>query len=152
MEWWAWLILGMVLMTAEVTLIDAAFYLIFLGVSAMVVGLIELMGLELSVSAQWVTFALIALASMVFLRKRLYESYNKDGGYESIPDSETITVDQELQPGAKGRVSYRGSDWDARNVGSKVIEAGSEAVIKSVNGIELALTDVNSNEEPGENG
>lgn len=151
MEWWAWLVLGMALMAVELTLIEAAFYLIFLGVAAMLVGVIHLVGPEMSVSAQWVTFAVLALGSMVFLRKRIYESYSKDGGYESIPDSETISVDQALAPGAKGRVKYRGAEWDAKNVGSLVIEAGGIAMIKSVDGIELALTAVDSDEQSGEN-
>ena len=34
MTWWAWMILGAVLLGAELFAVDAQFYLVFLGVSA----------------------------------------------------------------------------------------------------------------------
>ena len=42
MTWWAWMILGAVLFGAELFAIDAQFYLVFLGVSAAIVGLVAL--------------------------------------------------------------------------------------------------------------
>ncbi len=44
MTWWAWMILGAVLFGAELA-VDTQFFLIFLGVSAALVGLAELAGI-----------------------------------------------------------------------------------------------------------
>ena len=44
MTWWSWLILGAVLLGAELFAVDAQFYLVFLGVSAAIVGLAGLFG------------------------------------------------------------------------------------------------------------
>ena len=41
MIWWQWFVLGALLLGAEIA-IDAEFYLVFLGISAIVVGLIGL--------------------------------------------------------------------------------------------------------------
>ena len=45
MTWWSWMILGAVLLGAELFAVDAQFYLVFLGVSAAIVGLASLAGI-----------------------------------------------------------------------------------------------------------
>ena len=51
MTWWGWMVLGAVLLGAELFAIDAQFYLVFLGLSAALVGLGSLLGIEM---AEWV--------------------------------------------------------------------------------------------------
>ena len=45
MHWWAWIAVGAVLLGSELAFIDAQFYLVFVGASALVVGFLELIGL-----------------------------------------------------------------------------------------------------------
>ena len=47
MPWWAWLVLGIALLGVEMFVIDAQFYLVFIGLSAAVVGLLGLVGVGL---------------------------------------------------------------------------------------------------------
>lgn len=44
MTWWAWMILGAVFLSIELFAVEAQFYLVFLGVSAALVGLLALFG------------------------------------------------------------------------------------------------------------
>ena len=44
MTWWTWMILGGVLLGAELLAIDAQFYLVFLGISSALVGLAGMLG------------------------------------------------------------------------------------------------------------
>ena len=44
MPWWGWMIVGAILLGAELMVIDAQFYLVFLGLAAMAVGLADLTG------------------------------------------------------------------------------------------------------------
>ena len=60
-------------MGLEMFAIDAAFYLIFIGVAALIVGLAGLAGLILPDTVQWIAFAVLALVLMVFFRERLYK-------------------------------------------------------------------------------
>ena len=60
MTWWAWLVLGAFLFGAELFAIDAQFYLIFLGVSAAIVGLLSSAGV---VMPEWVQWSLPQLPS-----------------------------------------------------------------------------------------
>ena len=39
MPWWGWITVGALLLVAEITIVDLEFYLVFLGVSALAVGL-----------------------------------------------------------------------------------------------------------------
>ncbi len=69
MTWWSWLVLGAVLLGAELFAIDAQFYLVFLGLSAALVGLAGLFGVSMSEWAQWTLFAVLALISFFSFAK-----------------------------------------------------------------------------------
>jgi membrane protein implicated in regulation of membrane protease activity len=45
MPWWGWLILGVGLLGVEMFVVDAQFYLVFIGVAAALVGLLGLAGI-----------------------------------------------------------------------------------------------------------
>ena len=51
MEWWQWVVLGVILLSAEM-LVDADFYLVFVGLSAVLVGLVGLTLVELPIWGQ----------------------------------------------------------------------------------------------------
>ena len=52
MLWWGWIVLGVAILGAEMFVIDAQFYLVFIGLSAVIVGLTDLLGLALP---EWAT-------------------------------------------------------------------------------------------------
>ena len=64
MTWWSWMVLGAILLGAELFAIDAQFYLVFLGVSAALVGLAALLGIEMAEWVQWTTFAVSSMQPM----------------------------------------------------------------------------------------
>jgi len=82
MSWWGWMIVGIVLVGAEL-MTDAAFYLVFAGAAAILVGLLVVAGLGLPVWAQWVAFSVLAIASMVLFRRKLYDRLR--GGSQPMP-------------------------------------------------------------------
>ena len=140
MTWWSWLILGAILLGAELVAIDAQFYLVFLGVSAALVGLAALFGLSMPEWAQWMLFAVLALLSMFTFRKQLYEKIRGEArGFRATLAGNSITVKETLEPGKETRLQFRGSDWTAVNVGDKAIETGSRATIVSVDGLTLHI-------------
>jgi len=48
MPWWAGVTIGAMLLVAEMTIVDLEFYRVFLGASALMVGLMGLSGLDLA--------------------------------------------------------------------------------------------------------
>ena len=72
MPWWGWIVIGALLLGAELMVIEAEFFLVFIGVSALIVGGTVLALPWIPLWAQWLLFAGIALAAMVLFRKRVY--------------------------------------------------------------------------------
>lgn len=141
MAWWAWLILGIGLLGVEMFVIDAQFYLVFVGISAVVVGLTGLSGVMLPQWGQWLVFAVLSLAAMFAFRRRIYELVRGRSGHvqERVTSGDRVVVPMRLEHGQECRVEYRGSSWTARNVDAAAIQAGAEAEIVSVAELTLHL-------------
>ena len=140
MTWWAWMILGAVLLGAELFAVDAQFYLVFLGLSAAVVGLATLFGITLPEWSQWLMFAVVSVLFFVTFRKTLYDKIRGGGaGYEQRYVGEMVTVAEEIAAGKRGRAQYRGSDWNIQNVGASAIAAGAQAKVVAVDGLTLKV-------------
>ncbi|MEM7431857.1 MAG: NfeD family protein [Pseudomonadota bacterium] len=138
MVWWAWLVLGAMLLGAELFAIEAQFYLVFLGVSAALVGLAGLFGLTMPVWGQWLAFTVIALFFFFTFRKTLYAKIHGGGAkYKQEIKGASLLIPDELAPGGETRAAYRGSKWTVRNVGDDTVAAGSRATIVEVDGLIL---------------
>jgi inner membrane protein len=142
MQWWAWIAVGAILLGSELTFVDAQFYLVFVGASALVVGLTQLAGAGLAAWLQWLIFAALAATSMVTFRRRIYQSLRR--GLPAVkggPAGELVTLPTELPPGETCRLEFRGSSWSAINGGKAVIAAGAKARIERVDGLTLVVHD-----------
>jgi membrane protein implicated in regulation of membrane protease activity len=132
------MILGAVLLGAELFAVDAQFYLVFLGVSAAVVGLATLFGVVLPEWGQWLAFAIVSLVFFLTFRKTLYDKIRGGGqGFGDTISGGLVTVTDEVLPGDDGRAKYRGSEWTIRNVGEGAISAGTRAKVVKVDGLTL---------------
>ena len=151
MPWWAWLIVGCVLAGIELTGADLAFYFIFLGVSALIVGLVQLGGGDLALWEQWLLFAVLAIASMLLFRKRLYlRLHARMPGFDNTPAGEVVRVSRNLAVGERTRVELRGSQWTATNVGAGPIAAQSPARVVGTRGAGLSIEALGPDETGGE--
>jgi hypothetical protein len=140
MQWWAWIAVGALLLGSELTLVNAQFYLVFLGVSALIVGLVSGTGAVTAQWGEWLLFAILAVVSMLGFRRQMYERMRHTlPAVRSGPAGETITIPASLSPGESCRLEYRGSSWSAINGGKSVIPAGAAARIARVDGLTLVL-------------
>ena len=140
MPWWGWIVIGCFLLSAELLGVDAAFYLIFIGFAAVLTGTLELAGVALPEWAQWLTFAALALASMVLFRKRVYSRFRGGvKGYDNTLIGEIVELTDEAASGAQVRVHCRGSVWTALNVGQDTIDAGQTAKVIEAEGTLLKI-------------
>ncbi len=140
MVWWGWLIIGFLLMGAELFAVDAAFYLIFVGAAAIFVGIVTLAGVTLPIWGQWLLFALLAIASMVLFRQRLYDKLRgRTKEFQGNSIGTLVSVNENVPPDGRTRVRLRGSQWTAVNVGGAPIESGSEARVVAADGVELGI-------------
>lgn len=140
MTWWSWMILGAVLLGAELFAIDAQFYLVFLGVAAALVGFAGLFGIAMPEWAQWMAFASLSLISFFTFRKSLYAKIRGGAvGFRETLSGATVNVNEDLAPGAETRLEYRGTKWTVRNIGDAPISAGTRATVVEVDGLTLRI-------------
>ncbi len=144
MPWWGWMVVGMLLLAAELFIVEADFFLVFLGVAAILTGLLGLAVPALAEWVQWLIFAALALTAMLLFRKRVYRLLRRE-----MPDMPNDMVGMQLELPAglpvdgTCRVELRGSTWTARNVGAGPIPAGARARVVGVDGISLRVENWN---------
>lgn len=138
MTWWSWIILGAVLLCVELFAVDAQFFLVFLGVSAAIIGFAALFGIAMPEWGQWLAFAVLSLFFFFTFRRVLYAKLRLGGeDYNGSIAGESIQILGDLEPGAEGQTEYRGSKWNIRNVGDKKMCGGSRATVVKVDGVTL---------------
>lgn len=140
MPWWAWLGAGIVLVGVELVGADLAFYLVFAGAAAIVVGVLEAAGAELPATGQWLAFAALAIVGMVLFREKLYKRLRAPGFDNAVAGAAgRVSVAEALPAGGRGRVALRGTEWDAVNIGAAAIAAGATARVVEVEGNVLQI-------------
>ena len=141
MTWWGWMIIGAMLFGAELFAVDAQFYLVFLALSAALVGLLGLSGVVTPEWAQWLLFAALSLISMFTFRKSLYLKIRGDvPGFKEGVAGETVKIIDDLAAGGSSKVEFRGSTWNVKNVGSETISAGENVVVRESEGLTLNVS------------
>jgi hypothetical protein len=139
MPWWGWIVVGTVLLGAEL-LIPTDFYLVFIGLSALLVGLAAFLVPSLPDWSEWALFGALAILLLVFFRRWLRDRFPGVRARARLGEplvGEIGVLQETIAPGAVGRVQLRGSPWSARNAGDTPLEAGSRARVQRVEGLTL---------------
>jgi membrane protein implicated in regulation of membrane protease activity len=139
MSWWGWIIAGAILLGAELTFVNAQFYLVFVGSAAILTGLATLAA-PLAEWLQWALFGVLAVISMLTFRSRVYVRFRGD-----MPDVSTgpaggvLTLTAGLAAGASCQTEHGGTYWTVRNDSDRAIPAGGRARIVSVHELTLLV-------------
>ena len=113
MPWWGWIVLGTIILISEI-IVSTDFYLVFFAASAVIVGLLVLLGVSLPVSAQWLLFAALSIGMLVLFRARLREKIKtREQDVDKLEDEIAVATEQ-LAAGGTGQAELRGSTWRAR--------------------------------------
>lgn len=142
MVWWYWMVLGLGLLAAEMTT-PGGFYILFFGLSALLVG--TLAGLEIVNMAwlQWLLFSVIAIGSLLLFRgpllARMSAGHTAHGEIDSLVGEVVIPLEA-LPAGAIGKAELRGTTWTAKNVGPTAFHKGQRGKVTNVDGLTLWIT------------
>ncbi len=140
MDWWGWIVAGAILLGAELALVDAQFYLVFLGLAGILTGLAAVAAPALPGWAQWAMFAALSLVSMVTFRRRVYD--NLRGRTPSVatgPAGGVLTLPVSLAPGETCQAEHGGAFWTVRNDGPAALAAGAHVRVAAVHGLTLLV-------------
>lgn len=139
MPWWGWIVLGALLLGAEI-LVQTDFWLVFIGLAAIAVGLVASAAPGLSDTSQWALFGVFALVSVLWFRRLVrarFPSRPSDARLDAPLEGAAGHALEPLAPGAIGRVELRGSTWSARNLEDAPIEPGARVRVERVEGLML---------------
>lgn len=140
MPWWGWVVIGALLLGSELLLVDSAFYLVFLGLAAIAVGLIGAFGLAGPPAAQWAIFGALSLVLLIGFRRRVYGLVRgaDPPGHRALL-GEIAIAQESIAPGRQGRAELHGAVWSARNIGDAALEPGQQARVEGVEGLVLSI-------------
>jgi inner membrane protein len=139
MTWWLWEVLGLALAVIELAT-PGGFFVIFFGISAIVIGALVLAGMVATAWIQWVLFTVIALVALRLFRQPLLariRTRNPDE-VDSLK-GEVAVAAGDIPPGGHGRAELRGTTWSARNVGPAPLRAGQRTRVVAVQGLTIDI-------------
>lgn len=142
MVWWYWMVLGLVLLGAEMTT-PGGFYIIFFGLSALIVGTLAGLNVVATDWLQWLLFSVIAVGSLILFRGPLMAAIKKGPDGSTQVDSMVGEIAIPLSPlaaGETGKAELRGTTWSAKNVGSVSLAKGQRGKVARVDGLTLLIT------------
>jgi membrane protein implicated in regulation of membrane protease activity len=138
--WWHWLVLGLLLIGLEMAA-SGGFYIIFFGISAVVISLMAALGAETPVWAELLLFSVLSIGSLLFFRSPLMRWMNIAGEGVDVDSlvGETGVAQQDIPPNEIGRVELRGTSWSARNSGATLLAAGRRCIVVRVDRLMLIV-------------
>ena len=140
MIWWYWILLGLLLAAIEIAT-PGGFFFIFFAVSALLIGLLDVLGMLESAALQWGMFSVLSLTCLAFFRKPLLERMNRGIGAEAVDSivGELATTAAPIPSGEYGRAEVRGATWTVRNVDSVPLGVAERCRVVAVRGLELDI-------------
>jgi inner membrane protein len=142
MVWWYWMVLGLALLGAEMTT-PGGFYILFFGLSALLVGTMAGLDLVNVDWLQWLLFSAIAVGSLLLFRGPLLARISS--GRQAHPDVDSMLGEvaialEALPASAIGKAELRGTTWTAKNVGPTAFRKGQRGKVIKVDGLTLWIT------------
>ncbi len=138
MDWWIWMLLGLGLLVAELTM-PSGLYFLFFGISAVLVGGLVGLDVALAVWAQWFLFSILAVGALLVLRKPLKARLNlgpKEPDVDSLVGQIAI-VTKDVPVNGAGQVEFRGSPWTAKCAGDFPLTKGQRCRVVRAEGLTL---------------
>jgi inner membrane protein len=138
MAWWLWLLVGFVLTGLEL-MAAGGFYLIFFGLSALLIGVLELAGFGGAVWLQWLLFAVLSVVMLMLFRNPLLRTLHPTDLPVDKIVGEIATPVADIPAGEVGRAELRGTSWTARNIYETTLLKGQRCRVARVDGLMLFL-------------
>lgn len=142
MIWWYWMLLGIVLLGAEM-LTPGGFYILFFGLAALIVGSLTGLGFTQAEWIQWLLFSGLAILSLLVFRGPLLAWIKTTDEEMPIVDSmvgESAILLEDLAPGGTVKAELRGTTWTAHNAGPALLKKGQRCKVERVEGLTLWIS------------
>jgi inner membrane protein len=139
MDWWIWLLIGLMLFLAELVT-PGGFYIIFFGVGALIVGVLA--GLEAAGPPwfQYILFSVVSVVALWLFREKLLQ-LTRPASSEGVDNlvGETAVSLEDIPVNGIGKAEMRGTSWSARNIGDKPLARGQRSRVERVEGLTIFI-------------
>jgi inner membrane protein len=137
MDWWIWLLLGLMLLLAELVT-PGGFYIIFFGVGALIVGVLA--GFEAAGPPwfQYILFSLVSVTALWLFREKLLQ-LTRAAPSELVDNlvGETAVSLDDIPINGIGKAEMRGTSWNARNIGDQPLARGQRTRVERIEGLTI---------------
>jgi membrane protein implicated in regulation of membrane protease activity len=135
-----WFLIGLVLLVLELVL--PGLIIMFFGLGAWITSLCIIL-FHPGINLQLIIFIVTSILSLVLLRRYIKTKFfDEDRAKSSALDDDfigkTAIADEFLKPGIAGRISFKGTTWNA--ISDVEIEAGEQVKILDKESITLYVT------------
>jgi len=130
-----WAVLGVCLIVVE--LLTSSFFLLFFGISALIVSGLRVIGLD-HLSIEMAIFAVLGLAGTLIFRKKIRMSMQSSKKIKGDRD-QRITLSKDIPANGSGSIVYRGTTWTALNNSEYDMKKGETAFIERLEGVKIIL-------------
>jgi membrane protein implicated in regulation of membrane protease activity len=135
MPWWAWIVLGVGLLGAEMMVVTD-FWLALVGAGALTVGLLASFGLGEPAWLQFALFGVLSITYLVVFRRRLsHVLVPEPDESQHLLSGEFAVTQEEIAPGETGRVELRGSVWQGLNRSHEPLAEGTRCPVEEIDGL-----------------
>src|ERR1044072_4558354 len=137
MDWWIWILLGLVLLLAELVT-PGGFYILFFGLGGIAVGLLSAFEAAGPIWFQIVLFSIISVFSLWFFREKLLE-LTRGPSMDRVDTyiGETAVVLDDISVNGIGKAEMRGTPWNTRNVSRRPPARGERCKVERVKGLTI---------------
>ena len=129
-----WLAGGLVLLAVELAT-PSGFFVMFFGLGALTVGVLQGLGILESALTQWFVFTALSVIYLLLFRGRMQKGFDRPPANIDTLIGELAVPRERILPGQVGRVDLRGAVFSARNDASDFIEAGQRCRVTAVDGL-----------------
>ena len=137
MDWWIWILVGLLLCVTELVT-PGGFYILFFGIGAIVVGV--LVGFQAAGPAwfQFILFSAVSVLCLWLFREKLLQ-LTRGRPSESVDSlvGEVAVPLEDISVNSVGKAEMRGTSWNTRNVGDKPISRGQRCRVERVEGLTI---------------
>ena len=140
MLWWMWVVAGFALLAFELAT-PGGFVLFFLGLSAILTGILVAVHILASDWTQWSFFGIVSVVLLFRFRDKAIRYLSRKGGDADVDGilGAIAIAETEISPDGVGQVQLRGAAWSARNEGPSKIGTGARCQVVRVDGLTLVV-------------
>ena len=139
MEWWIWLLLGLLLLLGELLTLGG-FYIFFFGIGALAVGVLAGLNFAGSTWFQFILFSVVSLLALWLFREKLLQlARSRTTGVVDSLIGETAVALEEIAANGVGKAEARGTSWTARNLGDQALARGARSRVERVEGLTIFI-------------